>query len=286
MLKLRLAKILYFLARLLYRSDTQTVVRNGIKYELDLSEGIDLAMFLFGSFQKHVSQNKYLPLQADAVIFDVGANFGIMTLQFAKAAPLGKVYAFEPTSYAFSKLQKNLSLNQQLAERIVAVRCFVSSNNTEQPNIDKVYASWKVTSQSRAARHKIHGGIETPVGSVQSVTLDSFCMQNQINRLDLIKIDTDGHEYEVLEGARQTIGKFRPAVIFEIGLYLMEEAGIDFGHFLDFFDSMKYRLCDSKTGTGITAANHSRFIPVSSTIDILALPSCPEKSDDTIKKNL
>ena len=164
-------QILYRLVHLICREDKRIIVRNGIKYEIDLSEGIDLSLFLFGNFQKHVSQNKCLSLPQDAIIFDVGANSGIMSLQFAKLVPLGKVYSFEPTFYAFSKLEKNLELNPELAKRIVAIQSFVSSSTSEEPNI-KAYASWKVGGTVESVKHQVHRGTEKSTKGIKAVCLD------------------------------------------------------------------------------------------------------------------
>jgi len=267
-----LGKILYHLVHLICREDKRIIIRNGIKYEIDLSEGIELSLFLFGNFQKHVSQNKYLSLPQDAVIFDVGANSGIMSLQFAKLVPLGKVYSFEPTFYAFSKLEKNLELNPELAKRIVAIQSFVSSGTSEEPDI-KAYASWKVGGTAEGVRHQVHRGTEKSTEGIKAVCLDDFCEQNEIKRLDFIKIDTDGHEFEVLKGAKKVIGKFVPVIIFEIGIYVMEEKNIDFSDYLKYFDSLGYSLFNSKNLKNVNAHNYYKHIPLKGTIDILAVSS-------------
>lgn len=263
-------QILYRLVHLICREDKRIIVRNGIKYEIDLSEGIDLSLFLFGNFQKHVSQNKYLSLPQDAIIFDVGANSGIMSLQFAKLVPLGKVYSFEPTFYAFSKLEKNLELNPELAKRIVAIQSFVSSSTSEEPNI-KAYASWKVGGTVESVKHRVHGGIEKSAERIGAVCLDDFCEQNEIKRLGFIKIDTDGHEFEVLKGAKKVINEFSPIIIFEIGIYLMDERSIVFSDYLKFFDSLGYSLFNSKNLKNMNAHNYYKYIPLRGTIDILAV---------------
>lgn len=268
-IKLFFGRILYRLVHLIYRQDRRVIVRNGIKYEIDLSEGIDLSMFLFGNFQKHVSENKRLSLPRDAIIFDVGANFGMMTLQFAKQVPLGKVYSFEPTFYAFSKLKKNLELNPELAKRIVAIQIFVSSSTSGEPDI-KAYASWKVGGKVKGVKHRVHGGIAKSTDGIRAVSLDDFCEQNKIKRLDFIKIDTDGHEFEVLKGAQKVISKFKPIIIFEIGIYIMEERNIDFSDYLQFFDPLNYSLFNSSNLKEINANNYYKHIPLKGTIDILA----------------
>lgn len=271
-IKIFFAQVLYRIVHLVYREDRRIITRQGIKYEIDLSEGIDLSMFLFGGFQKHVSKNKRLSLPQDAIIFDVGANSGMMTLQFTKLAPLGKVYSFEPTFYAFSKLKRNIELNPELAKRIIAIQSFVSSNTSEEPNI-RAYASWKVAGSTKGPRHPIHKGISKPADGVGAVSLDDFCRQNEIEKLDFIKIDTDGHELEVLKGAQGVIGKFRPVIIFEVGIYIIEEANIDFSDYLKLFDFLNYSLFDSSGLEEINANNYYKYIPVKGTIDILAVPN-------------
>ncbi len=261
------------MVHLIIGSDIREAVRDGVRYELDLSEGIDLSVFLFGSFQRHIFENKLFCLSKDAVVFDIGANCGIMTLQFAKRAPSGKVYAFEPTHYAFTRLKKNLQLNPQLAERVEAIQAFMGPLTTDKGGIEQVYASWKVGKGAGKDGHKIHGGRKKQARGVSSVSLDDFCLQHNIERVDLIKIDTDGYEFEVLKGAREAISKFGPAVIFEAGIYLMKEAGTDFSDFLDYFEPLGYRLFNTKNGRQIDADNYRIHIPARATIDILALRS-------------
>lgn len=61
-IKIFLARVLYRLMRLFYHRIESIIVREWIKYEVDLSEGIELSVFLFGSFQKYISLNNRLSL--------------------------------------------------------------------------------------------------------------------------------------------------------------------------------------------------------------------------------
>ncbi|MBI4538193.1 MAG: FkbM family methyltransferase [Gemmatimonadetes bacterium] len=271
-LRICLARGAYHIIHLLLRTDRRIITRSGIRYEVDLSEAIDLSVFLLGHFQKHVSENKRLSLPEDAVIFDVGANVGTMTLPYAKLVPAGKVYAFEPTFFAFTKLMRNLELNPELAERVVPVQSFVSSSCCAKPDI-RAYASWKLAGAFEAVRHGVHGGATKATNGIGAITLDGFCERNGIARLDFMKIDTDGHELQVLEGARESVATFRPLIIFEAGLYLMEEGGITFADFASLFGSLGYCLFDSRGRRKIDVANYRRHIPRKSTIDILAVPT-------------
>ena len=268
--KMLLARWLYRILHVIYREDRRTIVRNAIRYEIDLREGIDLALFFFGNFQKHVVENKYVRIPQDAVIFDVGANMGSMALQFAKTYPTGRVYAFEPTHYAFAKLKRNVSLNPALGQRMTTIQCFLSDKTDEEHNIS-AYASWKVGGPSlQANHHPIHQGTIKFAEGIGAVTMDDFCSKELIKRLDLIKIDTDGHELEVLRGAERTIRKLKPIIIFEVMDCLMRERGVKFPEYLTFFDHLGYRLFDSKNLKNINIKNHKRLF-VKDYIEVLAI---------------
>jgi FkbM family methyltransferase len=269
--KLLIARALYRLLRLMMVSNKKHIRRRGIHYEVDLTEGIDLSLFLFGNFQRHVIANNYFSMPAEAIVFDIGANIGSMTLNFARMVPGGRVYAFEPTYYAFEKLKRNISLNPELAKRIRAVQLFVSDQSGPVHNI-KAYSSWKVDG-SKQKTHPLHGGMIRNAEGVPAITLDDFCIENQISRVDLVKIDTDGHELQVLTGARETLGKCTPYLIFEIGLYTLREQNVEFARYLKLLKTLDYVLINSKNGIEVTLDNYWRQIPLKSTTDIIAVPS-------------
>lgn len=269
-IKIKIANILYLFITLFIGKGERIIVRNGIQYEVDLAEGIDLSIFLFGNFQRHITENRLVPITPKAVIFDIGANFGVMSLQFAKTAYNGKVYSFEPTHYAFKRFKKNLQLNPLLSKRIVPINLFVSSHTKSNPRM-RAFSSWKISGKTNGKLHPIHLGTAKSTQGVGSVSLDNYCKKNKINRIDFIKIDTDGWEHEVLKGARKVISKYCPTVIFEVGKYAMEEKQIDFNFFLNYFTKINYRLIDAQSKKEINAQNHLSIIPLYSTIDIIAI---------------
>lgn len=195
-----------------------------------------------------------------------------MTLQFAQAVPKGKVYSFEPALPILAKLKKNLTLNPDLANHIVVINSFVSAKSDQNPGI-KAYASWKLDSTGNDDEHPDHLGTQLPTDGVPSTSLDDFCQNEQLNRLDFIKIDTDGHEYEVFLGAKNCIKKFRPPLIFEISIYAMIEKGIDFSFYDNYFKELNYTLYNSADGKMITLDNYRDHIPRKGTIDIIGIPS-------------
>ena len=275
---LPITRLKIFGAGILYRGTTlfagtgkRIIVRDGVKYEVDLTEGIELSMFLFGRFQSHITRNAFLRLDPAAVVIDIGANVGLMTLQFASMVPRGRVYSFEPTHYALARLKRNIALNPQMADRISVINAFVSERSDSRPAI-VAYSSWKVNGERSGSDHPVHLGTPKSNEGVPAASLDDFVAREQPARIDLIKVDTDGHEYEVFRGAEGTIARYRPRIIFEIGLYVMEEKGITFDFYDRYFSRIGYRLVDTKTGAAVTLENHRRHIPRKGSIDLIALP--------------
>lgn len=240
--------MLYRLLRLAGVRDEQVVTRSGIRFRLDLREGIDLSVFLSGGFQRDVARVK--PSVDNAVIFDVGANMGAMTLAFAKQHPRAHVHAFEPTHQALQRLAANLALNPGLADRVTVNATFVGRHSGAAAD-SQAYSSWRVDGVSEQA-HAVHLG--TKQAAVTAVTsLDDYAAANGITKVHLIKIDTDGHEFEVLAGAHQVIATSRPRIVLEMCPYLLAEKNRTLTDFFDllgpgyrWLDLAKRRLFDQK----------------------------------------
>lgn len=271
--KIYIARILCKIVHLFIRNSIVSAKRSGIRYELDLNEGIDLAIFLFGGFQKHIYRNRLLKISGPATIIDIGANIGSMSLMFARLFTDARIHAFEPTTYACEKMRRNLELNPSLAERITLVRSFVSDVATQHPDI-KAYASWRVGGgDEQGEKHPVHLGTVKAADGAAATTLDLYCARNNLTDVRLIKIDTDGHEFQVLQGAKVVISSQRPYVLFEVGGYVMDEQGIAFDRYVSYFSWFDYTLHDSSNGRLITGSNWHTMIPRYGTIDVLAVPA-------------
>jgi hypothetical protein len=96
--------------------------------------------------------------------------------------------------------------------------------------------------------------------------------------LDYLKIDTDGHELQVLRGAAQTLRSFRPIVIFELTKYLLKERGVQFSDYEDLLLPLGYRLVESRKGSELNRKSFDRLIPDHGSIDVLALPNSTEST--------
>lgn len=139
------------------------------------------------------------------VIIDVGANIGSMTLPLAYHAGIsGKVFAFEPGPILFNRLKKNVMENQNISGRIECCNLGLSDSDGH------LYWQEEMHNRGNAVLSNNKNGIRVNV-----ITLDKFILNNSIEQLNFIKIDVEGMELEVLNGALKVIGKFTPIILFE-----------------------------------------------------------------------
>ena len=216
------------------------VERNNINWFLDLSEGIDLSIFIFGSSEKNLSKlKKLLDDSKDLIFIDIGANIGSTSLSLAQLFKFAKIYSFEPTFFAYKKFQTNLELNPNLAKRINLQNYLISNKQIDY----EIYSSWKLD-RLDTNRHKFHLG--SPKDFTNNfIKLDNFINSNQISNVDFIKIDVDGNEKFVLESALETLNKFKPIIFIELAPYLYIDNNYTFNDLYEIFENLGYKYFDS-----------------------------------------
>jgi FkbM family methyltransferase len=159
----------------------------------------------------------WIELCRDAkIIFDVGANTGIYALIAKATNPHSKVYAFEPVARVFHKLQENISLNKF---DIIPIEKAVSNSDGTAIIYD---TSSEHTYSVTVNKNLASPGTNVFETKIETVTLNSFVRQNNIKKVDVIKIDVETHEPEVLEGFLDYLFEFKPSLLIEI---LTDEVG-------------------------------------------------------------
>lgn len=150
-------------------------------------------------------------LKPGMVACDVGANIGCHTLVMANAVGAnGRVFAFEPNPAIHQRLLANISLNR-FAQAEVLPLCLSDQARDETlfAPLDSEY------NQGLASMHRGNLGPRCQEITVTSVTLDDFVREQGLNRLDLLKVDVEGHEFQVLSGGRQVLERFKPVLVME-----------------------------------------------------------------------
>lgn len=155
--------------------------------------------------------------KTDGVFLDIGANSGYYSILalIARNRP-ASIYSFEPSEDALKFFRKNLELNNLGADGFEVIAMALSN----QVGSAELYYPVNThnlleTSQTLEKHHKGREEYEK-TDRVEVTTLDEFVQSRSITRLDLIKIDVEGHEGAVLEGGVNTIEKLRPIIFFEV----------------------------------------------------------------------
>lgn len=146
---------------------------------------------------KRVLKNVDNPL-----IFDVGANKGQYISLVQKTLKTAfKIHAFEPDTENAKKIDEQFS-----DENIKIISLGLSSEkgtlqffNHEQDDLSSIYTYASNYRDKRVKR----------VSQIDLTTIDEYCMENSIEVIDFLKIDTEGHDYFVLKGAKKMIDECR-----------------------------------------------------------------------------
>jgi FkbM family methyltransferase len=217
------------------------VHRGGIEWELDLTEGIDLSIYLLGSFERATGALVHRLLGPGDVAIDVGANIGAITLPMAQAVGSeGRVIAFEPTIYGVNRLRRACELNPW-ARSVVIAEQFVLGSGTTVGVTGAIPARWPLDRAPDPST--IHGGAVESIHGALTGTLDEYMESHRIGPSRLIKIDVDGAESNVIAGASRTIARFRPDIIVEWtpSVHLRPELRHSTEHAIHVLDGLGYR---------------------------------------------
>jgi len=272
--KIFLASVAYnavsMLRKVAGKNNIARVSRSGVNWELDLSEGIDFSIYLLGAFERSTAHALDRLAAPGATVFDIGANIGAHTLPLArKVGQAGRVFAFEPTTFAFGKLQRNLSLNPELQGRVHASQMLLTDDPAASIK-KEIYSSWPLSGKDNL--HPKHGGQLSTTTGARSDTLDAFVEREGISKLDLIKIDVDGNEYPVLHGGAQTLSRLRPTILLELSPYVHAEEGNSFASLVELLKSIGYSLEEvgSERRLPMSVAELERLIPDGGSINAIA----------------
>lgn len=145
------------------------------------------------------------------VVFDVGAYVGFYAVLAALVNPSVRVYAFEPHPNAYARLLRNVQINN-----LVNVECLqMAAGEADASSALFCGPGWLPTSSSLSAEFMgSHGAL--PGVSVEVVSLDAFVRKFGIERVDLLKIDTESTEPQILRGMLETLRRDRPSIICEV----------------------------------------------------------------------
>ncbi len=186
------------------RKRIRTVVREGVKYQIPYVG--DIAKRLLDKRLHEVAQWSYLHSQTELagseLFIDVGAHFGTYSLRMASSGNVQKVYAVEGALEAFRMLCNHIQINN-FENKITAINAVAHNRNEMllfyENQLTALYG-WSGTEKS----HSRLGNAELQAGArqqVKAVTIDHLFSFR--DRKIAVKIDVEGHELNVLQGAKE-----------------------------------------------------------------------------------
>ena len=190
--------------------------------------------FLFTSFPEGVdTANAYFDvfnIKPGDVVIDAGAYCGLTAYLFSKAVgPTGTVVAIEADPQNYEALRGNL--NRHRTPNIIPIHAAVWRENGVVEFASEGNMGSAVLEVSPAKPHKV---------SVPSVTLSDVCAQLKLTRVDHVKMDIEGAEYEAIPASREFIESYHPDFLIE--MHLDKDGTINVEKLRHFFSDLRYDM--------------------------------------------
>ena len=202
----------YYFPYLLPSKGTRKIstLKYNIKMDLDLNEYLQSYLYFFGSYELPTLKLIKRLLKPSDMILDIGANVGYTSLTFAKFInDKGKIFSFEPEKKNYNTFLKNIKLNK--FNNIYPHKLAVADENKSI----KLYLS-------KSENDGIHSTLlhtdtlSENYEEVEAVKMDDFVKNNNITKVNFVKIDVEGAEIDVINGMKQVMSDNQPVIILEL----------------------------------------------------------------------
>ena len=172
-------------------------------------------------------------IKKGTVVLDVGANFGQMSIMFSRfAGSNGSIYAFEADNYIYDILKLNIKANNIKNINPICKAVYNNNGNAMLYPVQDFkkfdsYGSYGLDPNANEGR------------KVETITIDSLNIQEPIS---FMKVDVQGSDLFVLEGAIETIKRHKMPILFEYEEQFNEQFNTKWQDYSDFIESVSYRI--------------------------------------------
>ena len=228
-------------------------------FEIDFRSDVLQRLLIYNDYEKEIVQliEKYIDPKKD--VLDVGANIGLHTVLFSKLINANKkVLAFEPTPNALKYLRNNLHNNNCDDKVIIYDGIATDSNGQFELNI--IEGMEEYSAVSKINHPNVHGKKSVAI-KVQGNTIDAVVAQYDLNP-GFIKIDTEGAEHFVFEGAKETINKYKPVIISELSDNLLKAQGFNCERIFENLKRIGYKIYDANSFKPASNKFEGNFIAI------------------------
>ena len=169
-------------------------------------------------------------LPSDAVVLDIGANFGFYSIRIANKCSQSKVHAFEPVADTARILRENIARNGLSSQ--------ITVNNLA---LGDHCGSSLITADRYAGNHlTMHQNYSGKTQLTELTTVDQYVLSKGLAKLNLIKCDVEGAELMVMSGATSVLKTMRPIVMLEIASEWTTRFSYKPSDLFDFMDQCGY----------------------------------------------
>lgn len=188
----------------------ETSLKFGIKMNLNIKEYVQAFLYNYGAYELPTINFFRKQIKQGMCVIDVGANVGYHSLIMTKlVGQKGSVYSFEPEIKNIELLNTNIKLNR--FKNINIIKKAVSNQNGSI----KLYLS---NSDNLGVHSTVfcEDTVSNKFEEIEAVKLDDFVTDNQIKKVDFVKIDVEGAETDVLAGMENILLNHRPIIVMEL----------------------------------------------------------------------
>ncbi len=209
-MRLRAAKSLYnYESSAVHGIDIVVPLQNdGLVCFINTKDLIGWKIFFLGEYEAGTNKVLAKYIKKGDTVIEAGANLGSETLLMSKLVGNGMVYGFEPNPYTFERLSINVSINNLTNVKVYDVAMGESDGNISFNIYPKDFCNPGMSSKY------METSITRKITVVQK-TLDTFVKEQNITKVDFLKMDIQGAEMDLLIGAAQTIAKHKPTIFLE-----------------------------------------------------------------------
>jgi FkbM family methyltransferase len=200
---------------------------------------------LMGWYERDSEQCFRERIHPGSTVLDIGAHIGVHTRRFSRLAGVqGRVYAFEASPENVAVLRHNVTStrfpNVEIVPAAVSDRCGTATLHLSPGH----------------SNHSLNAGYTAETGTVEvpCLSIDAFCADRSISRVDFVKVDTEGAEPLVLRGMADTIRRNSAIqLLIEFNPAALRAGGVEPARFLDFLGTLGLRY--TCVGEGEIAAH-------------------------------
>lgn len=197
-------------------------MRLGYRMRIDLRSYTEVFAYYTGRYETELIAAALRLMPMAGVAVDVGANVGFWAVPFAQR---GIVHAFEPVPSNAARLAENAALNG-ITDRLY-IHEVALSDHVGSAAITLREDFGRGATTGNAALVIDHDDDRFPSVMVRLDTLDSLASGLLLDRIDVMKVDIEGHEDSFLRGARNTIARARPTIFIEWNRAYYDQRQVD-----------------------------------------------------------